>query len=136
MVLSSPRVQTTCCHDVPGSTTNLFSLLPRILHSMLTSSPPGIHHSLGGLYHLPAISTIQSSPSPRIHQNHAVLTSQEPVQPWCPCLPGCAMDNDVLIFQKSIMPPGGTLYQDLLGLMEPVFLTIPYNCSVTSQDPL
>lgn len=46
------------------------------------------------------------------------------------------MDNDVLIFQKSIMPPGGTLYQDLLGLMEPVFLTIPYNCSVTSQDPL
>lgn len=42
------------------------------------------------------------------------------------------MDNDVLIFQKSIMP----LYQDLLGLMEPVFLIIPYNCSVTSQDPL
>lgn len=46
------------------------------------------------------------------------------------------MDNDVLTFQKSILPPGGTIYQDLLGLIEPVFLVIPYNCSITFQDPL
>lgn len=78
------------------------SLLPRILHNMLTSSPPSIHHSQG------VFISQQSQPySPHhlpdgeIHQNHTVLISQ-----------------------------------DLLGLIEPESLVTPYNCSVTSQDPL
>lgn len=54
------------------------SLLPRILHNMLTSSPPSIHHSQGVF-----IISQQSQPySPHhlpdgeIHQNHTVLISQ------------------------------------------------------------